>query len=182
MPVDGAERAAVELASRQHGVVSVEQLARVGRGRHAVSHRVERGWLRPLHRGVYLVGPLETEHSRLMAAALAACPGALISHYPAAVLWGLRPPREGPTHVIAPRAHSRPRIVVHHVTLHPHDITRRHGIPTTSAARTVLDLAATAPTRDLERAVNEAQILHRISTHSLTGQLSRTHTTGERRH
>ena len=38
-----------------------------------------------LHRGVYLVGPLEAEHSRAMAAVLAA-PGSLLSHYPAAVL------------------------------------------------------------------------------------------------
>ena len=149
MPVENAERAAVELAGRQHGVISVEQLPRCGMGRHAVAHRVKSGWLRPLHRGVYLVGPLESPHSRLMAAALAAGPGALISHYPAAVLWELRPPREGPVDVTIPdrKARTRPGIRTHRATLHPQDITRRHGIPVTSAARTLLDLAGTEPPR-----------------------------------
>ena len=80
--------------------MSVGQLERAGLGRHAVAHGAQTGWLRPLHRGVYLVGPLETEHSRAMAATLAAGPGALLSHYPAAVLWGLRP---------APRVRSTSR-------------------------------------------------------------------------
>ena len=47
-------------------------------------------------------------------------------------------------HVTLPAgAHRRPGIVVHRAALHPADITRRHGIPVTSAARTLLDLAAT---------------------------------------
>ena len=175
MPVDGAERAAVELAGRQHGVISLEQLKLAGLGRHPVAHRVKTGWLRPLHRGVYLVGPLESAHSRLMAAALAAGPGALISHYPAAVLWGLRAPREGPVDVTIPdrRARNRPGIRVHTARLHPHDATRRLGIPVTSAARTLLDLAASEPTALLERAVNEAEVQRRVSLHSLIEQFSR---------
>ncbi len=110
-----------------------------------------------------------------MAAALAAGPGALISHYPAAVLWELRPPREGPVDVTIPdrKARTRPGIRTHRATLHPQDITRRHGIPVTSAARTVLDLAATHPLSDVERAVNEAHVQHRVSTHSLNEQFSR---------
>ena len=42
--------------------------------------------------------------------------------------------------------------------LHPADITRRHGIPVTSAARTLLDLAATEPPAEVDRALNEARI------------------------
>ena len=57
----------------------------------------------------------------------------VVSHYPAAVLWDWRPPREGPMHVIA-RSRSRAGLVVHHTALDPHDITRRHGIPVTAAA------------------------------------------------
>ena len=134
-------------------------------------HRVARGWLRRLHRGVYLVGPLETPHTRAMAAVLAT--DGIVSSYPAAVLWDWRPPREGPMHVIASAARSRPDIVVHHATLHPRDITRRHGIPVTSAARTLLDLAATEPTAELERALNEAGLQRRVSPHSLNEQFSR---------
>ena len=94
----------------------------------------------------------------------------------------LRPPREGPMHVRSPRgARSRPGIIVHRAALHPRDITRRHGIPVTSAARTLLDLAAT-DRRDVDRALNEAgppassQPLPSMSSSAVT------HGTEERQH
>jgi very-short-patch-repair endonuclease len=134
--------------------------------------RVRTSWLRRVHYGVYLVGPLESSHSRAMAAVLAT--GGVGSHYPAAVLWDWRPPREGPMDVIVPRKlRSRPGIRIHQATLHPQDSTRRHGIPTTTAARTLLDLAATEPTAELERALNEAGLQRRVSVHSLNEQFSR---------
>ena len=134
-----------------------------------------RGWLRRMHRGVYLVGPLEAPHSRAMAATLAAGAGAVLSHYSAAVLWGLRPPREGPTDVTVPGRKTRPRpgIRVHRGHLHPTDVTRHHGVPVTSPARTLLDLATTVTQRDLARATEEAQVQRRVSTHSLNEQFSR---------
>jgi very-short-patch-repair endonuclease len=74
---------------------------------------------------------------------------------------------------LASGAHSRPGIVVHRATLHPADITHRHRIPVTSAARTLLDLAATTPTNELDKALNEAYLQRRVSTHSLTAQFER---------
>jgi hypothetical protein len=120
------EPAVHALAARQHGVVSQAQLAAAGLGRGWVRHRVARGWLRRVHHGVYLVGPLQVEHTAAMAAVLAT--DGIVSSYPAAVLWDWRPPREGPMHVIA-NGRSRPDIIVHHTDLDPRDITRRHGIP-----------------------------------------------------
>jgi very-short-patch-repair endonuclease len=157
-------------AQRQHGVVSTAQLLAAGWDKDAIARRVESGYLRRLHHGVYLVGPIESPHARAMAAVLAT--DGIVSSYPAAVLWDWRPPREGPMHVIA-AGRSRPGITVHHTTLHPQDITRRHGIPTTSAARTLLDIAATEPTTELERALNEAGLQRRVSPHSLNEQFSR---------
>jgi very-short-patch-repair endonuclease len=161
-------------AGRQHGLVTAAQLRGAGWSKKVIAGRTRSGWLRRRHRGVYLVGPLETPHTSAMAATLATGPGALLSHYPAAVLCGLRPPAPGPMHVtLAHGAHSRPGITVHHVTLHPADATCRHGIPVTSVARTLLDLAATTTTHELERALNEAHLQRRISTHALTEQFSR---------
>ena len=116
-------------------------------GRDPASGR--RGWLRRIHRGVYLVGPLETPHTSAMAAVLAVGDGALLSHYPAAVLWGLRPARAEPMHVTVVAATSAADgFTVHRVAhLHPHDATRKHGIPVTSPARTLLDLATTTATK-----------------------------------
>jgi very-short-patch-repair endonuclease/predicted transcriptional regulator of viral defense system len=161
------------IAARQHGVVTTTQLVAAGWSKDAIANR--RGWLRRLHRGVYLVGLLEAEHSQAMAATLAIGPGAVLSHYPAAVLWALRTPREEAMHVTVAQGdrRNRPGIVVHRASLHPRDITRRHGIPVTSAARTLLDLAATEPTIELERALNEAGLQRRVSPRSLTEQFSR---------
>jgi very-short-patch-repair endonuclease len=157
-------------AQRQHGVVSTTQLLAAGWDKDVVARRVTRGYLRRLHHGVYLAGPLETPHTAAMAAVLAT--GGIVSHYPAAVLWDLRPAREGPMHVIA-GGRSHADLIVHHTALDPRDITRRHGIPTTSAARTLLDLAATERTTELERALNEAMLQRRVSPHSLNEQFSR---------
>ena len=84
-------------------------------------------------------------------------------------------------HVIA-TGRSRAGIVVHHTTLHPQDITRRHGIPVTSAARTLLDLAATEPTpnwsaRSTRRASSAASALIPSMSSSAV-----THATEEQQH
>ena len=55
-----ADEAVVALARRQHGVISASQLRSAGLGPRAISGRLSRGWLRRLHKGVYLVGALET--------------------------------------------------------------------------------------------------------------------------
>jgi len=170
----GAEGVVIALARAQHGVISSAQLAAAGLSARWSEHRVSCGWLRRLHRGIYLVGPLEAEHSLAMAATLACGPTAVLGCYPAAVVWDWRPPAEGPMHVIVGRdRRDRPGIQIHRATLHPQDITRCHGIPVTSAARTLLDLAATSTTRELELALNEAFLQRRVSTHSLNAQFQR---------
>jgi len=170
-----AERVVLTFAGRQHGMVTCAQLAEAGWGRHAVAHRVRIGWLRRKYRGVYLVGPLESAFTDSMAAVLAAGNGALLSHYPAAVLRGLRPPRSEPMHVtVVARDVRSTEFRVHRVTyLDPADAARKHGIPVTSPARTLLDLAATTSARELERAVNEARVHRLVSDHSLDEQFSR---------
>jgi len=175
MPVDGADRAVVALARGRHAVVTADELTAAGLSRHAIAHRLATGWLRRMFRGVYLVGPLEAPHSRAMAATLAAGAGALLSHYAAAVLWCVRPPREGPIDVTVPgrKTRARPGIRAHRSDLHQADMTRKDGIPVTSPARTLLDLATTATPRDLARATEEAQVRRLVSTHSLNEQSSR---------
>ena len=111
----GADRAVLRLAGRQHGMVSLAQLLAAGLTRDGVRHRVARGWLTRLHRGVYLVGPLRTPHSEAMAAVLACGAGALLSHASAAAIWGFTPPRAGAIDVSVTRRNpgSRPGIRLH---------------------------------------------------------------------
>jgi very-short-patch-repair endonuclease len=155
------------LASRQHGVVTIRQLARAGLGRSAVDYRVARGRLTPIHRGVYQVGPLPAELGCEMAAVLACGPDALLSHQSAAALWGIRPPHHGEVHVTVPGdgARSRPGIQVHRTTPSPSlNAAVKQGLPLTTPARTLLDIAPLLPQHDLDRATEQAQILG-LATH-----------------
>jgi very-short-patch-repair endonuclease len=62
---------------------------------------------------------------------------------------------------------------MHRSRLHPRDATRHHGIPVTSPARTLLDLATQLPQRDLDRATEQAQVHRLVSDHSLNEQFRR---------
>jgi very-short-patch-repair endonuclease len=158
------DAAIVALARRRHGVVTTAQLLQAGFGHNAIAAKVARGWLRRVHRGVYLVGALETPLTRPAAALLATGPHAAISHRTAATLWELLPPRAAePIHITLLNANRRTRhgIEIHHAaTL---ESRRRHGLRLTSPPRTLLDLAATSP-GELEEALNEAHV-RRLVTH-----------------
>jgi very-short-patch-repair endonuclease/predicted transcriptional regulator of viral defense system len=171
-----ADRETVALARNQHGAITFGQLVELGHSRASIRHRVASGWLRRIHTGVYLVGAVESPLARSMAAVLALGDGALLSHYSAAALWGLRrsPAQRMDVLVVARNAVGPKAVQVHKIgALHPSDARSRHGIPTTSPARTLLDLATQAPQRDLDRAVNEARVTKLVSDTSLNEQFSR---------
>jgi very-short-patch-repair endonuclease len=95
-----------------------------------------------------------------MAAVLAYGPSSVLSHRPGGAHWQLVSDR-GPCEVTIPHARrSRPGIRVHHVRLPADEVTVHHGIPITTVPRTLFDLAAVLPQRRLERAINEAEVLH----------------------
>lgn len=165
------------LAARQHGIVSRPQLLAAGVPPHIVDQRVRSGRLHVVHRGVYRLGPLVTPDSRLMAACLACGPTALISHLSAGVRWGmlhwLDPPEV--VDVAGPRLYRRrPGIRIHRCrSLRRGDRTRLAGIPMTTAARTLMDLAPLLTDRALERAAAEALARGLLSERSLQAAVRR---------
>jgi very-short-patch-repair endonuclease len=177
MPPEGAQRRVLAIAARQHGAIASAQLSEAGLGRHRVAHLVGIGWLRRQHHGVYLVGPLATPFTRAMAAVLAFGDKAVLSHRAAAVLWGVCPLPIREIHVTVSTSsgiHSRDGIRAHRCRdLHPPDATRRDGVPVTSPARTLLDLATQVSQRDLTRAADEARVHHLVADHSLNEQFRR---------
>jgi len=90
------------------------------------------------------------------AAARSAGPGAVASHWSAAIIHGLdlltKPPQATITLTRSPqRSHSRSRragAVVHIAELPPGHVTDVHGVAVTSVARTVIDLARLLPFTD----------------------------------
>ncbi len=164
-----ADEAVAELARRQHGAISIAQLRAAGLGPHAVAARVNRGWLRRLHRGVYAVGPVETGLTAASAALLGAGEQAVLSHRTAAVIWRLLPGRPAdPVDITLLKAGGSKRhgVRMHHAALTPADLRHRHGLRLTAPARTLLDIAATSP-GELDEALNEARILRLVTPEEL---------------
>lgn len=160
-----ADAVVATVAARQHGVVTGAQLLRAGLSSDAIRHRVERGRLHRVYRGVYAVGHPAVSATGRLVAALAACgAGAHLSHRTAAQLWGLRDrtPTSATIDVtVAGRCpRSRAGIRVHRVRVLDADDRRRHaGIPLTAPARTLLDLAALVGAGELEEAYERARTL-----------------------
>jgi very-short-patch-repair endonuclease len=172
------ERAIAALAARQHGVVTRAQLRLLGLKESAIDRRVAAGRLHRLHRGVYAVGHrVLSRHGRWMAAVLACGGGAALSHASAAALWELRRAAPARVDVTVPAAGGRARrpIRVHRVaTLRPHEVTIKDGIPVTTPARTILDLAATLQAAHLESVLDRNEILELTDYPSLAA-LARAH-------
>jgi Transcriptional regulator, AbiEi antitoxin len=149
------------LATRQHGVVSVRQLAGLGYSRSSVSKATTAGRLHRVHRGVYAVGHTNlSPQGHYLAAVLACAPGALISHVSAAWLWGLLRQRPSVIHVTAPtRRRGKSPLSIHHARLVDEDRSFLDGIPVTSLPRTLLDLAAMLPAHRLRRSIERSEEL-----------------------
>lgn len=154
----GRDRAIAQLAARQHGVVARRQLVEFGLSAREVGYRLRIGRLHEVHRGVYAVGHARvTRRGRWMAAVLACGPGAVLSHRDAAALHGIRPTDRAFVDITAPRRRVRAGIDAHRSTLPADELTAVDGIPVTTVARTILDLAAVVPLRHVERAMAEAE-------------------------
>jgi len=149
-----------KLAARQHGVVNRKQMLALGMSDDVIDHAIHTGRLHKAFRGVYAVGhPHRTERSRLMAAVLACGKGAVVSHRSAAALLGLMD--EGPAviDVIAPRSRGRKIDGIRlHLVRRPRleETGTMHGIPCTSPARTLVDLAGVVGERTLRSAFERA--------------------------
>lgn len=164
-------REAWDLARRQHGVVTRQDLLGLGFSSEAIKHRVRVGRLHPIVRGVYAVGRRQlSREGRWMAAVLACGPGAALSHRSAAALWGFA--EEHPDYIDVSvrrasearlrgvRCHRRP-------SLPSSDVTTCLGIPVTDPVRTFLDYTTVAGPKHVERAINEADKLDVIDADSL---------------
>jgi hypothetical protein len=166
----------VRVARRQWGVITRGQLTALGLGANGIAQWVRAGRLIRLHRGVYAVG-----HDRLrregrwLAAVMACGPGAALSHRDAAALWELRQSNSALIDVTVPSQNGRrrPGIRIHRSgRLRPEDVTVRHGIPVTTVARTLLDLADVLERQALKRVITEAEYTNQFALTAINAAVS----------
>jgi very-short-patch-repair endonuclease len=164
------------LATAQHGVVARRQLLELGLSGQAIQHRIEKGRLHRVERGVYAVGrPDLSRHGQWTAAVLGCGAGAALSYGSAAALWGVDRERKGAIEVSVPVSSLRRHgsvLVYRRPNLRRAEVVVREGIFVTSLVRTLTDIAVRLDRADLERAVNEADRLGLIDPETLLDALT----------
>jgi very-short-patch-repair endonuclease len=154
--IEGILRA---VAAAQHGVVTRAQLLAHGIASHAIDRMIRSGRLLVLSRGVYQVGPLPQPRTAVMSAVLRCGVECRVSHSSAGALQGLLSAMNEKVEVTMPRRRRRriEGVQVHRVRdLRPDEVTVVGGIPVTTPARTLLDIAETMSARDVEQALAKA--------------------------
>lgn len=171
-------------AGAQHGLVGRDELRAAGASRTAVGHRLRSpDWEALSERVLRLVGAPVTSHQVAMAGVLDAGAGAVVSHASAAALWGPPGFAVEPVHVSRDRGSRRPaRLATAHLPrlLPQRHVTTRHGVPVTTLARTVVDLAATEHPARVELALHAAVRggLHWSDVERVVGELTARGRTG----
>jgi predicted transcriptional regulator of viral defense system len=141
-----AAAAVASLAARQEAVVGREQMRRLELSDDEIDDRIREGRIHAVFRGVFAVGHTAIGPRARMRAAVLACPGSVISHRSAATLLGFG--KAAPAVVdLIPTVERGRRIdgIKPHRVPFPGRSERGHvhGIPVTSVARTIVDLAGT---------------------------------------
>ncbi len=151
----GREERLAAVLRRQHGRISRAQLSLSGVPNGTVAGWTKSGYLTRVLPRVYAVGhTAPSQEADLWAAVLHAGPGAMLSHASAAHHrgWIDYPPRVIQVSTARAKIKSIPGVV----QVHPRrELVRasHDGIPTTTIAQTVLDLAATQDRRLVGRAL-----------------------------
>ena len=170
--VEVARRAAIE-----KGVLSTDDLRECGLNGDAVAVRERNGRLHRIYRGVYAVGHANPGvEGCFMAAVKAFRPRSALSHFAAAAYreylrWDRRARRgHDPERSTLPAAGHQgpPKRGWDSI-----DFTRLNGIPITSSARTLLDLARSIAYERLRRAINQALSLKDVTVGELAEVLGR---------
>jgi hypothetical protein len=152
-----------EMASAAKGVVTRAELRTAEISRSEIAHRLDAGSLLIVFPGVYRVGHAAPSVEADYMAAVKACgEGSGIRGLAAAWLWDIVRGPAPPAEVVA-RTERRIKgtRTVRERKLDSRDLTTWRGIPVTTLARTLVDLAAALPEPALARAFHEANVKYR---------------------
>lgn len=168
----GVDHAIGAMARRQHGVIGRVQLAGLGLSADHIKYRVRVGRLLPVYHSVFAVGHRSlSKEGHWTAAVLAGGPHAALSFRSALEHWGMRSGRSIPADVTVPTSRrSRGAVVFHRSPLPADEITLHDGIRVTTVSRTLFDCGTILRPRQLESAMNQAELqrlLDHLSLHDL---------------
>ena len=153
------------IAATQGGVVTRRQAIDAGLTSDQVDARLRSHRWRPLTAGCYRVFDM-TSHLDLVRAAVTVLPDAVASHFSAAAIHGMNKvdTTEASVLVHSRTTHVFPRVRVFRC----HDLDSSHvatvdGIPTTTVARTIVDIAPLLSCPHLEVVVDDVVAAHLVS-------------------
>ena len=149
-----------EFIEEQAGYFTAAQAQRVGFSWERLSNTVKSGKFQRVAQGVYrLVQFPGSAHEDLFIAWLITGHNSTISHESALALYDLSDVLPGEVHIIVSRTASRRRkhIRLHTNKLESDEITRRGGLPVTTVARTIADVANSGLAEEqVHQAIREA--------------------------
>jgi hypothetical protein len=164
-PGSTVERVLARLAAASHGVVTRRELLAAGVTADEITRRLRSGTLIRIHPGVYRVGHAAPSQEATYLAAVRACgDGARLSGLAAAhLLWLVK--GAAPVPEVTALKYRRVEGVrtKRSRRCDPRDQMIWSGIPVTTVARTIVDLAAVLAAEELARACHEAGVRHQTT-------------------
>jgi very-short-patch-repair endonuclease len=168
-------KTAARIAAGQKGTITRRQLLDAGWSSSAIGRWIDNELLVPEWPGVYRFGHTSpSTDATYMAAVLAAGDGAALARRAAGHLMRLLRGAVADAELVAPtQSRIKGLDVKHERGLDPRDVTRFSGIPTTTVARTLVDLAACLDEYELGRAWHQARVLYRTEPGDVEAVLAR---------
>lgn len=165
------------VSEAQAGYFTTAQAKQVGYSRSLVAHHAKAGAFQRVRSGVYRLTRFPASpREDLYIAWLEAGERAVVSHDSALELYGLSDMLPAETHLTLPRTSSRRRqgMRMHTTNLDEGEIAVRDGLPVTSVARTIADVARSGAAAELvAQAVHEALDRGLVGEEELREQASR---------
>lgn len=162
------------MARRQHGLVTREQLLAAGVGASAIKRWLAKGLLHRVHPGVYRLGHrAPSREASCLAAVLAAGDGAALCGFAAAHHYGAlrRPPA---VEITAPVDLRLRGVITRRLApLGPGELRVHEGVPVTSPARTMVDLAARADLETLTEISHTLGVKHGLAAQDVFAAMAR---------
>lgn len=166
-----------DIAEAQAGYFTTAQAQAIGFSRPTLVYHAKTGQFKRVAHGVYRLSRFPASpYEDLFVAWLTVGPQAVISHESALAVYELSDALPSAIHIIMPRTASRRRSGLHLHThrLQPDETTRRHGLPITTVARTLADVAAAGLAEEFVRqAIDEARRRGLVTRSALAAQARR---------